>query len=184
MKKVFILHGFEGSPNGGWRPWLMGELQKQNIYACALAMPQPDTPLLAEWLDELKRHIDRNQNDELYLVGHSLGGAVLLRYFEHYTNEHVRGVVLVSSPCAGTQNHHLDDFLHQEFDFATIKAHGKKFAVIHGDDDPVVPFTDAERIAKELDAKLIAIPKGKHLNGSAGFTTLPECLEVLVEMMQ
>ena len=44
MKKVFIVHGFEGEPNGGWRPWLMGELAKKDIYACALPMPIPSSP--------------------------------------------------------------------------------------------------------------------------------------------
>ncbi len=184
MKKVFIIHGFEGAPNGGWRPWLMGELQKQDIYACALAMPSPDTPRLTEWLDELSRHLNRNENDEVYLVGHSLGGAVIMRYFEQYAPPWVKGVVLVSSPCATTNNHHLDDFLHNEFNFKTIKNNIPVFAVIHGDDDSVVPFADAERIARELGGKLIPIPHGKHLNGSAGFTQLPECLIVLQEMMQ
>jgi hypothetical protein len=34
MKKVFIIHGFQGKPNGGWRPWLEGELALLDIYAC------------------------------------------------------------------------------------------------------------------------------------------------------
>ena len=29
MKKVFIIQGFRGAPNGGWKPWLMVELEKQ-----------------------------------------------------------------------------------------------------------------------------------------------------------
>lgn len=183
MKKVFIVHGFEGVPNGCWRPWLMSELKKKDVYACALAMPSPDTPRLTEWLEELSRHIDRNEHHEVYLVGHSLGGAVIMRYFEKHKPAQVKGVVLVSAPCATTTNHHLDDFLHEEFDFAVIKKNMPTVAVIHGDDDPVVPFTDAERIAQELGGKLIPIPHGKHLNGSAGFIMLQECLEVLMGMI-
>ena len=44
MKKVFMIHGYEGKPNGGWQPWLMGELAKENIWACALSMPSPNKP--------------------------------------------------------------------------------------------------------------------------------------------
>ena len=73
MKKVFIIHGFEGSPNGGWRPWLMGELEKHDIYACALSMPNPENPVCPEWIAEISRHVDQNNNDEVYLIGHSLG---------------------------------------------------------------------------------------------------------------
>ncbi len=72
MKKVFIIHGFEGSPNGGWRPWIMAELEKKDIYACALSMPDPENPLCSEWVAEIQRHVQRNKGDEIYLVGHSL----------------------------------------------------------------------------------------------------------------
>lgn len=73
MKKVFIIHGFEGSPNGGWRPWLMGELEKHDIYACALSMPSPENPVCSEWIAEISQHIEQNKKDEIYLIGHSLG---------------------------------------------------------------------------------------------------------------
>jgi len=50
MKKVFIIHGFEGEPNGGWRPWLMRELAKFDVYASALPMPTPEKPIvLSGW---------------------------------------------------------------------------------------------------------------------------------------
>lgn len=58
MKKVFLIHGFQGSPNGGWRPWLMAELKKQDVYACALSMPDPENPVCAEWVLEISRHIE------------------------------------------------------------------------------------------------------------------------------
>jgi predicted alpha/beta hydrolase family esterase len=72
MKKVFIIHGFEGSPNGGWRPWLMSELEKKDMYACALAMPHPENPICSEWVGEIGRHVIQNKQDDIYLVGHSL----------------------------------------------------------------------------------------------------------------
>jgi predicted alpha/beta hydrolase family esterase len=71
MKKVFIIHGFEGHPNGAWRPWLMAELEKRDIYACALSMPSPEKPVCAEWVEEISRNVLRNKNDEICLVGHS-----------------------------------------------------------------------------------------------------------------
>ena len=56
-KKVFLIHGFQGTPNGGWRPYLMSELEKQDIYACSLSMPKPHEPILSEWLEEIKRQV-------------------------------------------------------------------------------------------------------------------------------
>lgn len=88
MNKVFLIHGFEGSPNGGWRPWLMTKLNKHEVWACSLSMPSPEKPMLKEWLDEIKLHVERNQNDNIYLVGHSLGGTVILRYLETYNDKY------------------------------------------------------------------------------------------------
>jgi hypothetical protein len=183
MKKVFIIHGFGGSPNGGWRPWLMSELEKLDIYACSLSMPGPAAPVLSEWLEEIDRYVKRDKDDEIYLIGHSLGGSALLNYFQQY-DSNVEGVIFVSSPCRKRKDSSKIDGFLNDFNYELIKSKIKNIAVIQGDDDPNVSMLDAELIAKETDGKLIVIPGGKHLNGSAGFVQLPECLDVLLEMMK
>ena len=50
MQKVFLIHGFQGAPNGGWRPWLMRKLADVDIYACALPMPNAFNPQKNEWV--------------------------------------------------------------------------------------------------------------------------------------
>jgi predicted alpha/beta hydrolase family esterase len=91
MKKVFLIHGFGSNPNGGWRPWLMGELTKQEVYICALSMPAPENPVCVERVDEISKHIERNTNDEIYLVGHSLGTPAILRYLESARAKQISG---------------------------------------------------------------------------------------------
>ena len=49
-----MIHGFRGEPNGGWRPWLMGELAQKDIYAHALLMPNPYEPKKDEWVKTIK----------------------------------------------------------------------------------------------------------------------------------
>ena len=184
MKKVFIIHGFEGSPNGGWRPWLMGELEKQDIYACALAMPSPSEPICSEWLAELSRHIEASIGDEIYLVGHSLGVPTILRYLENPDAQSISGAVLVSGPSEKNYNRKVDNFLEQAFDFAHIKTKCPSFAIIHGDNDPNVPLSNAETLSRELNGDLTIVKDGGHLNGSAGWITLPQCLEALNKIMK
>jgi len=183
-KKVFLIHGFQGTPNGGWRPYLMAELEKHDIYACALSMPNPDEPILSEWLEETRRYVDQNPNDEIYLVGHSLGGTTILRYLEKYDCENIKGVIIVSAPCHQNRNEKIQTFLSKNFDWLSMRNKVTHVAVIHGDNDPNVPVSDAEETAKELEGKLTLIPDGKHLNGSAGYTQLPEALDILLEMMK
>src|SRR3989344_7039050 len=97
MKMVFIVHGFGGWPSGGWRPWLMTELDKLEIYACALSMPNSQNPVCSEWIKEIERHVEINKDQEIYLVGHSLGVTAILRYLEAKQTGHpIAGAVLVS----------------------------------------------------------------------------------------
>lgn len=183
MKKVFIVHGLEGSPNGGWRPWLMGELQKLNVYACALSMPNQNNPKCNEWVEEIARHVERNKEDELYLVGHSLGVPTILHYLEQASPDiHIAGTVLVSGPSEKISNEKAKGFLETPIDFEKVVSKVSHFAVIHGDDDPVVPIGNGGFLAEKLHCDLIVIHQGKHLNGSAGFYQLPECLTALQEM--
>ncbi len=183
MDKVFIIHGYQGSPNGGWRPWLMGELEKMDVYACALAMPYPNDPVLDEWTKEIERHVAGSPKDRIYLVGHSLGVAAILRYLEKTQAKNVKGLVLVSGPLSMTSNKRVDSFLKQDFDGKTMALKTRSIVVIHGTDDPIVPASDAIGLAGTLNAKLVMVKNGRHLNGSAGWLKLPQCLTALKEMM-
>lgn len=184
MKKVFIIHGFQGSPNGGWRPWLMGELEKEDVYACALSMPKPDEPICSEWVEEISRHVEINKNDDIYLVGHSLGVPAILHYLENSQVNSIKGAVLVSGPSEKNNNRKIDSFLETPFDFESIKSKCKSFRIIHGDNDPNVPLDNAKTLSRELSGELIIVENGGHLNGSAGWTQLPQCLEALDKMMK
>ena len=163
----------------------MGELEKLDAYACALSMPSPDSPICSEWVDEIARHVERNKNDEVYLVGHSLGVPAILHYLETAArNIHIAGVVLASGPSEKNGNNEIDNFLEKPFDFTGIKSKVAKFVIIHGDNDPNVPLGNAELLSKELQGDLIVIPNGGHLNGSSGWLTLPQGLEALRKMFQ
>jgi len=183
-KKVFLVHGFEGTPNGGWRPYLMRELEKHDIYTCSLSMATSSAPILSDWLSEIKRHVDNNPNDDIYLVGHSLGGTTILRYLEQFSSSNLKGVVIASAPCHQNSNSKIADFLRTDFNWSVMKNKVQKVVVIQGDNDPYVPMADAEEIAKELGGELIIIPNGQHLNGSAGYTELPEVLSVIINIVK
>lgn len=186
MKKVFLIHGFNGQPNGGWRPWLMRELDKKDIYACALSMPTPETPNIDEWVEEIDRHVERNMGDEIYLVGHSLGSPAILNYLER-KDVQIAGAILVSGRCVNPSREETMGFYRGKdstFDFENIKKKAKKFLVIHGDNDEVVPFENAGIMSKGLGCELVVIKNGGHLGGKDGFDTLPEVLEGLIKMMK
>jgi len=125
--------------------------------------------------------VERDSNDEIYLVGHSLGVPAILRFLETTACTNIEGAVLVSGPFHSTYEK-IANFYETPFSFERIKLVCSQFTVIHGDNDSVVPFGNAQKFAHELNGDLISIPNGGHLNGSSGFDTLPEALTALQEM--
>ncbi len=186
MKKVFMIHGFKGEPNGGWRPWLMGELAQNEIWACALPMPTPEFPVKDEWVKKISEEV-KSPNEEIFLVGHSLGVPAILRYLETLPKgSKIGGSIFVSGPVFKKLeggNEYIKIFLNEPFDFEHIKSVCKNFTVIHGDDDPNVPISDAKYLAENLSRNLILVPNGKHLNGLAGIYKLPQALDSLLKMI-
>jgi predicted alpha/beta hydrolase family esterase len=179
--KVFLIHGFEGKPNGGWRPWLMGELEKKNIFCQSLAMPNPSKPILKDWLNEIKITLKKYPKDKIILVGHSLGVPAVLSYLQNTNSKQIKGCVLVSGPYRNDKKI-LKNFFEKEFDFATIKKVCKNFSIIHGDNDKAVPFEHATFLKENLNGNLVKVKNGGHLNGSAGFLKLPQALNEIVKI--
>ena len=186
MKKVFMVHGYNGEPNGGWRPWLMGELEKHDIYACALPMPTPDHPIKDEWVKTIN-DVVKNPTEEIFLVGHSLGVPAILHYIETLDkNSKIGGAVLVSGPIFEVKRDGYEDvnsFLNIPFDFDHIKNICNNFIVIHGDNDKMVNFSEGEYLSQKLSCSLIPIPNGGHLGGHDGKYQFSEVLESLLKMI-
>lgn len=183
-----MIHGFNGEPNGGWRPWLMGELFKyNNTYACALPMPNPSNPVKEEWISAISQAVE-NPSEEIFLVGHSLGVSAILRYLESLPKgSKIGGVVLVSAfikDIPGERYEKVNKFLEGSFNFDYIKNVCENFVIINGEDDSIVPISDAEELSSKLSCQLIRIPNGKHLNEHSGFYQLPEALDSLIKMMK
>jgi predicted alpha/beta hydrolase family esterase len=189
MKKVFMVHGFGGEPNGGWRPYLMGKLAREDIWACALAMPMVDNkPIKDEWVAEISRSVG-TPDQNIFLVGHSLGVPAILNYIQSLPKDsNIGGVVLVSGiihSIPGKDKYiPINHFYSDEFNFDCIKTKCNKFIVIHGDNDSAVPFEQAQELSSKLSCELVTIKDGGHLNGSSGWYELPEAFEALLKMIK
>lgn len=191
MKKIFIVHGFGGIPNGGWIPWLMTELAKKDIYSCALPMPDSKKPAVSKWIEEIKHAVENAPDDEIYLVGHSLGSTAVLKYLESVSgSKKISGVVLASGlispldPENSTSVYRgIDSFVVPSVNFEKIKDKAEKFAVFHSIDDPAVPFFHAEKISNALNCKLIKLEKGGHffILSKPICYEIPELLDLILE---
>lgn len=183
MKKVFIIHGFEGSPNSAWIPWLMSELKTLGIYASSLTMPTPNEPQKVEWVEEIRRCIDKSPEDEIFLVGHSLGCAGILNYLQSEGSKKVCGTILVSGRCQKSNNPKIEEF-YTSFDFKKIKSMSESFIVIHGDKDDFVPVENADILSEKLNVEPIIVKDAGHFTTGEGWRSMPLVLEKLKDILE
>ena len=112
-------------------------------------MPDEDRPEYEAWRDRISREL-AVLNDEVVLVGHSLGGSILLKYLsEVEPAKPVAGLFLVAAPYWGVEDWEVGEYALQE-DFASKLPHGLKVFLYHSRDDGIVPFTHLALYAEKL----------------------------------
>lgn len=81
MKRIFIVHRWEGGPNDDWRPWVKRELVKLGYETAIPQMPDADAPIIEKWVSHLAGLVG-TPDKETFFIGHSIGCQTILRYLE------------------------------------------------------------------------------------------------------
>ena len=184
MKRAFLIHGWEGYPEEGWRPWLKNELEKRGFTVSVPAMPDTAHPTMDKWLRYLIKTVGTPDKNS-YFVGHSLGCIAILRYLEILKEDQkVGGVILVAGfghdlEYEGYKGE-LSSFFQTSIKWEKIKKHCNKFVAIHSDDDPWVPIEHNAIFKEKLGAKSIIMHSMKHFSGDDGVIELPVALDALL----
>jgi uncharacterized protein len=189
MTKVYLIHGWSGSPTSAWKPWLISELEAEGIEVIAPSMPNPDVPKIEEWVPFLKS-IAPTVDTNTYFVGHSMGCQAILRYLQELPKgARVGGVVLVAPVISILNNLREGEpeiakpWLETPIDWAKVRSHVSAVTVIYSDDDPYVPISQAELLKKSLGAKLVLDPKKGHFSEDEDVMQLPSVLRELKALM-
>ena len=176
MKKVYLVHGWEGSPTSErWFNWLKEELKEKNIKFDALEMPNADYPRISEWVSYLNNTV-KEIDEETYFVGHSIGCQAILRFLEKTPeNIKIRGCIFV----AGFFNLKEESYECEEdreiakpwietpINLEKVKEHTINFLAIFSDDDPDVPLSDSKIFKEKLHAEIIIKNNEGHFNKTA-----------------
>lgn len=183
MKRAVIVHCWGGSSNYAWYPWAKAELEKRGYEVIVPDMPDPDPPVLATWLPHLQQIIG-TPDEELLLIGHSIGTVTIMRYLESLEGGQIDKAILVAGFTDQLGFRELENFFETRLDFTQIKPKAKNgFVAIQSDNDQFVSAQYGERLKDELGAKLIIKHNAGHMSGAVdgeeSCTELPEVLENL-----
>lgn len=78
QKRVFIIHGWDGSPQNCWFPWLKNELEKKGFSVGVPPMPHPEIPTISDWVNCIAVAVGQ-PDENTFFVGHSIGCQAILR---------------------------------------------------------------------------------------------------------
>jgi predicted alpha/beta hydrolase family esterase len=175
VKRVIILHGTGGSPEGNWFPWLAAQVKGKGREAFAPAFPTPQNQSYKSW-----RAIFDSQVSPLHandaLVGHSLGSVFALRMLVESALP-IGALYLAAPFAAAIGRPDYDDlnrsFWNYDFDWKALRRKATKIFCYAGGDDPYVPLRLSSVVAKNLGGDLRIIPNGGHLNAESGYREFP-----------
>lgn len=120
METIILIHGL----------WMQGFVllpQQRRLERRGFAVRRFSYPSMRESLqrnaEALSQFVASTNNDNIHLVGHSLGGLVALSMLAQYPDPRVRRVVLMGSPCMGS---HCAETLLRTPGLAAIVGHSLK----------------------------------------------------------
>jgi uncharacterized protein len=142
-KKILFAHsaGEQGSKGEGSYD-LVSYLQEELVNEYEISYPiieVPESPTYKNWKNMLQKEFTAIE-EPVILVGHSLGGSVLLKYLsEESPKILVLALFLVAAPHWGKDGWNVEDFVLNE-NFELKLNHIKHVFLYHCKEDEIVPF--------------------------------------------
>ena len=150
----------------GWKDSLREELGNK-FDVLLLKMPNPMNSKYAEW-KMLFRKIACLLDDNVVLIGHSLGGVFLAKYLsENKFPKKIRASILIAPPYDEKDiEEPLGDFVILN-NLKRFKKQGGEIFIYQSEDDPVVPYLDLGKYLEDLPDAIVRIFKDRgHFNQS------------------
>lgn len=187
VKRVFIVHRWDGSPDVDWYPWLKKELEARKFQVEVPAMPNPEEPEIDEWVSHLRETVGE-ANKDTYFVGHSVGCQTILRYLETLSEEtKIGGVIMVAGwlNLIGVDKEEMmvaRPWIETDIQWHRIIPLTNNFVSIFSDNDPYVPIGDAKLFEEHLNARIVFESRKGHFTSEDNVTSLMVVLNEFMRM--
>lgn len=186
MKRVFIIHAWDESPESCWYPWLKKELETQGIKVEVPAMPNPATPDITAWVSLLS-NLTADVDEQTYFVGHSIGCQTILRYLEKLPDgQKIGGAIFVApwtqlTGLSEASRQIADPWIETPINWQVAREHCPQFFAFLSDNDQWVPLSEEKVFQEKLGAQTRTVANAGHFDG---MTELPEVLAQITQIVQ
>lgn len=184
-KRVIVVHCWAGAPDTRWYPWLADELSRKGFDVYVPEMPDTNEPKIESWVKKLAETVG-TPDENVILVGHSIGCQTIMRYLDSNAEAHIAGAVFIA-PWLTLQN--LEDeesekiakpWLETGIDFEHVKNAADSFTAIFSDNDPFVNEENQKMFKEKLGAKIIVEHGKGHFTEDDGIAELPAALDAVL----
>lgn len=162
-QQVLFAHsaGVQGAPEKGSFD-LVSYLRKELSDKYEIHYPiieDPENPTYEMWKSLFSQEFNKIEKP-LILIGHSLGGSMLLKYLsKEKSNTTISALFLISTPHWGKNGWDIEDFEMRK-NFETELNHITRVYLYHSDNDTIVPFEHLNFYKKAFPHAIIRELKG------------------------
>ena len=191
MKKIYLVHCWDGTSSDGWYLWLEEKINDQNIKLFKFDMPNTANPKIEEWVDYLNSKVDL-LNEETYFIGHSIGCQTILRYLETKEITKIGGILFVA-PWLDLLPEAIEDedsyntaqpWINTPIDFEKVKQFTNNISCIFSDNDYFVSIEQEKEFRNKLNSKTVIVNNKGHISQDDDVYELQEILNLTQKMLK
>ncbi|MBI2474309.1 MAG: leucine--tRNA ligase [Candidatus Taylorbacteria bacterium] len=154
---VIVIHGYGSDSKKTWKPWLKAELEKRGHKVYCPDLPNTEKPNVAEQAEFILKNAKLTKNT--IILGHSLGGPVMMRVLEKAKSKIYKAIFLdsVLRPVFPDKERLVAAADNWNFDFAKIKKMADEFVVLADDTFDTIRKEDSDELANIFDAREVMV---------------------------
>lgn len=181
MTTIYIIHGFQASPQSHWFPWLHQQLESLGISSNIVHLQDSSHPDYSIWKQDLSLQLKDLQSDSV-VIAHSLGCVTALDYLSSVlVDRKIKAFIGVS----GFQEKlkslpELNQFVEQtHVNESVLRLQIQQRYVIFSNNDLYVPAPLTICLGQRINAQMIEIKGAGHFLTEDGYSEFPRLLELL-----
>ncbi|OGF24129.1 hypothetical protein A3H66_01805 [Candidatus Falkowbacteria bacterium RIFCSPLOWO2_02_FULL_45_21] len=162
---IFI-HGYDSTCKTPWKAWLKKELEKRGHAFFGPELPNTANPNVEEQANYILKNA--KIDEDTIIIGHSLGGAVMMKILEKIKTKIARAVFLDAVLRPEFNHREIPEVIASsdwKFNFKKIKKAANEFVVLADKDFIIIPKDQSEELGKLFEARVIYVkPNHRHFS--------------------